>query len=114
MKIVGCDLHTRYQQIALLDTETGRVAHNCLRLAIVGFLRKLVRRAKKDPQPRSGLLPGAPGSPYLWANLGASPIPRDKRTEQEIHSKSIRVHPCKSAAARCPGFAPSLALTWVF
>ena len=23
MKIVGCDLHTRYQQIALLDTETG-------------------------------------------------------------------------------------------
>ena len=23
MKIVGCDLHTRYQQIAMLDTETG-------------------------------------------------------------------------------------------
>jgi len=22
MKIVGCDLHTRYQQIALLDEET--------------------------------------------------------------------------------------------
>jgi hypothetical protein len=32
MKIVGCDLHTRYQQIALLDEETGelierRLAH---------------------------------------------------------------------------------------
>jgi hypothetical protein len=33
MKIVGCDLHTRYQQIAMLDPETGeliqrpRVAH---------------------------------------------------------------------------------------
>lgn len=23
MKIVGCDLHTRYQQIAMLDDETG-------------------------------------------------------------------------------------------
>ena len=23
MKIVGCDLHTRYQQIALVDQETG-------------------------------------------------------------------------------------------
>ena len=25
MKIVGCDLHTRYQQIAILDTETGEL-----------------------------------------------------------------------------------------
>ena len=23
MMIIGCDLHTRYQQIAMLDTETG-------------------------------------------------------------------------------------------
>ncbi len=23
MQIVSCDLHTRYQQIAMLDTETG-------------------------------------------------------------------------------------------
>jgi hypothetical protein len=23
MKIVGCDLHTRYQRIAMLDEETG-------------------------------------------------------------------------------------------
>jgi hypothetical protein len=26
MKIVGCDLHTRYQQIAMLDQETGELA----------------------------------------------------------------------------------------
>ena len=26
MMIIGCDFHTRYQQIAMLDTETGRVA----------------------------------------------------------------------------------------
>jgi len=26
MKIIGCDFHTRYQQIAMLDDETGRVA----------------------------------------------------------------------------------------
>src|SRR5574337_342180 len=25
MMIIGCDLHTRFQQIALLDTETGEV-----------------------------------------------------------------------------------------
>jgi hypothetical protein len=25
MLIIGCDLHTRYQQIALLDTTTGEV-----------------------------------------------------------------------------------------
>lgn len=25
MKIIGCDLHTRYQQIAMLDDETGEV-----------------------------------------------------------------------------------------
>ena len=25
MKIVGCDLHTRYQQIAMLDEETGEL-----------------------------------------------------------------------------------------
>ena len=25
MKIVGCDLHTRYQQIAMLEQETGEL-----------------------------------------------------------------------------------------
>src|SRR3974377_1641079 len=30
MKIVGCDLHTRYQQIAMLDTETGELIERCL------------------------------------------------------------------------------------
>jgi transposase len=25
MKIVGCDLHTRYQQVAMLDQETGEL-----------------------------------------------------------------------------------------
>jgi hypothetical protein len=25
MKIIGCDLHTRYQQIAMLDEETGEL-----------------------------------------------------------------------------------------
>jgi hypothetical protein len=30
MKIVGCDLHTRYQQIALLDEETGELVERRL------------------------------------------------------------------------------------
>ena len=30
MKIVGCDLHTRYQQVAMLDEETGELIERCL------------------------------------------------------------------------------------
>jgi len=30
MKIVGCDLHTRYQQIAMLDTEMGELSERRL------------------------------------------------------------------------------------
>ena len=30
MKIVGCDLHTRYEQIAMLDTETGELSERRL------------------------------------------------------------------------------------
>ena len=33
MKIVGCDLHTRYQQVAMLDTETGELSARCLESA---------------------------------------------------------------------------------
>ena len=30
MKIVGCDLHTRYQQVAMLDTNTGELTERRL------------------------------------------------------------------------------------
>ena len=30
MKIVGCDLHTRYRQIAMLDAETGELVERRL------------------------------------------------------------------------------------
>jgi len=30
MMIIGCDLHTRYQQVAMLDTETGELAERRL------------------------------------------------------------------------------------
>jgi hypothetical protein len=30
MKIVGCDLHTRYQQVAMLDDETGELVERRL------------------------------------------------------------------------------------
>jgi hypothetical protein len=30
MKIVGCDLHTRYQQIAMLEEETGELMEHRL------------------------------------------------------------------------------------
>jgi len=30
MKIVGCDLHTRYQQVAMLDQKTGELVERRL------------------------------------------------------------------------------------
>jgi hypothetical protein len=47
MMIIGCDLHTRYQQIAMLDTETGELVE--LRLqgtdgTYPGFLVKTLPR----------------------------------------------------------------------
>ena len=30
MMIIGCDLHTRYQQIAMLDTDTGELTERRL------------------------------------------------------------------------------------
>ena len=30
MMIIGCDLHTRYQQIAMLNTETGELVERRL------------------------------------------------------------------------------------
>ena len=30
MMIIGCDLHTRYQQIAMVDTETGELVQRRL------------------------------------------------------------------------------------
>ena len=30
MMIIGCDLHTRYQQVAMLDTETGELVERRL------------------------------------------------------------------------------------
>ena len=30
MMIIGCDLHTRYQQIAMVDTETGELVERRL------------------------------------------------------------------------------------
>jgi hypothetical protein len=46
MKIVGCDLHTRYQQIAMLEEETGELVERRLDM----------RAAKRGPsmQVRKG------------------------------------------------------------
>jgi hypothetical protein len=34
MMIIGCDLHTRYQQIAMVDTETGEFVERRLGLNV--------------------------------------------------------------------------------
>jgi hypothetical protein len=50
MMIIGCDLHTRYQQIAMLDTETveleySRAGSQRVNIVITQFL--LRREAKR-------------------------------------------------------------------
>jgi len=49
MLIIGCDLHTRYQEIAMLDTATGEQAQTSV------FGLRLVhdesRKSRGPPQP---------------------------------------------------------------
>ena len=45
MMIIGCDLHTRYQQVAMLDTETGELAGGPFKpsFGLSGEVRTLTR-----------------------------------------------------------------------
>ena len=61
MKIVGCDLHTRYQQIAMLDEETGELIER-RRGAPVPMAHS--NRAEGAPVPRRQLGAGCPRSRF--------------------------------------------------
>src|SRR3974377_279105 len=73
MKIVGCDLHTRYQQIAMLDTETGEVIERRLEhangeaRAFYAGLQGPVRVGIEATGHTRWFEPGAPPlSSFLW------------------------------------------------
>ena len=60
MQIVGCDLHTRYQQIAMLDQETGELVEYGLEHAN-NEVRVFYRRvARVTPQTTKTLEVGCP------------------------------------------------------
>jgi len=67
MKIVGCDLHTHYQQIAMLDEETGELIER--RLAggpfkpSFGLSGASSRRAEAFPQLVCAFAPSTPTQP---------------------------------------------------
>jgi hypothetical protein len=71
MKIVGCDLHTRYQQIAMLETETGELSERRLEHAdeeagsFYAELQGPVRVASKPLDTRAG-------SSGCWPNWDTS------------------------------------------
>jgi len=44
MKIVGCDLHTRYQQIAMLDAKTGELVE---RWRVANILTRVVLKYRQ-------------------------------------------------------------------
>jgi hypothetical protein len=55
MKIVGCDLHTRYQQIAMLDSETGELVERRLERRSTGVLRRAPgMKVRTSERPRLG------------------------------------------------------------
>jgi hypothetical protein len=57
MLIIGCDFHSRFQQVAMVDTETGELIErrlvDCRRVTITScYASKLVwRPAAKSPLP---------------------------------------------------------------
>jgi hypothetical protein len=76
MKIVGCDLHTRYQQIAMLDQETGDLVERRLEHAS-GDARAFYAG---DGLPTSLFIkPEGAGRPcfVFWANSRRDEIGRD-------------------------------------
>jgi len=54
MKVVGCDLHTRYQQIAMLDEETGELVE-----------RRLEHESGEARALYAGLAGPVPGAPCI-------------------------------------------------
>lgn len=90
MKIVGCDLHTRYQQVAMLDEETGELTERRLEhesgeaRAFYSSLERAVGVGSKQPGTRGGssARPGrheernlAPDLDYSSGVSGGAPSP---------------------------------------
>jgi hypothetical protein len=71
MMIIGCDLHTRYQQIAMVDTETGELVERRLEhesgeaRTFYAGLRGRFESGSKPPGTR-------PGSRPCWRSSGTS------------------------------------------
>ena len=97
MKIVGCDLHTRYQQIAMLDTETGELIERRLEHAN-GEPARVSRGL--DAHPHLALQAGVESAGQL-AEIAAlphgSPSPR-LRTKPAFVSAFLDLQNCKPAA----------------
>jgi hypothetical protein len=73
MKIVGCDLHTRYQQIAMLDEETGELVERRLEHASGEAKEFYTNLGGPSPGNANSPRPGMPRGPD-WepgtANVG--------------------------------------------
>jgi hypothetical protein len=66
MMIIGCGLHTRYQQIAMLDTETGEEVERRLEHEngeARAFYSALPRPASAPPEVKAYRMPLSGGGP---------------------------------------------------
>ena len=71
MMIIGCDLHTRYQQIAMLDTETGELVERRLEHEngeARAFYARFAVRCEWGSRPPGTRI----GSRPCWRNSGTS------------------------------------------
>jgi len=61
MLIIGCDFHTRYQQIAMMDTDTGELVEQRLEHEngeAHAFYRSLSKPVRVGIEALAALLPG--------------------------------------------------------
>ncbi len=76
MKIIGCDFHPGYQQIAMLDLASGEIVQKALsherKEEVRAFYAGLQLRAETEDRPaRCGFADEASGGGSLSADLGA-------------------------------------------
>ena len=77
MMIIGCDLHTRYQQIAMVDTETGEFVQ---------------RRLEHESGEARGFYAGLKGAVRVGIEIGAAKHRRPRPSSRAVLGADSRVN----------------------
>ena len=96
MMIIGCDLHTRYQQIAMLDMEMGELVELVVMVDPLMIHQELLLEVVVAPTLRSGARTSSAqlGVVISWSPCGAQKSRRVKKIPDRYKSWSARYLPC--------------------